>query len=343
MYKSFEIKNFKCFEHLKLDNLARVNLIAGKNGVGKSSLLEALFLHCDGHNPEILLSFIKPKRRPFNYRPTSASMRSLCRGFFRGFDTEQTIEITGVDDKNSGREIMLRMAEHQQRGALDRLALRLETDEPPTERGPFELIQFPTGPECVPGPPGHAVLAYFGGGLATPNPELDSERISRLTKAGAGHEDRILRALKVLEPKLERLELLLDDGPMLLHGRIGMGVPIPLSEMGDGLRRWASLMLGLVQCGNGAYLFDEIENGFHYSALESIWKAIGEAARQFNVQVFATTHSFECIRAAHRAFHGEQANDFRLFRLERVKGKIRAFDYDPEVLEAAIQTAAEVR
>ena len=343
MYKSFEIKNFKCFEHFKLQNLARVNLIAGKNGVGKSALLEALFQHCDGHNPEILLSFIKPRRRPFDPHPTTASMKSLCRGFFRGFDTEQTVQISGVNDEDDRRTITLQMADHQQLGALDRLALRLETDEPGAGRGPFELIQFPKRPECVPKPPGHSVLAYFGGGLTAIDPQIDSARFSALTKAGADHEDRILRALKILEPRLERLEILFDDGPMLLHGRTGIGVPIPLSEMGDGMRRWTSLMLGLVQCGNGAYLFDEIENGFHYFTLESILRNIGEAARQFNVQVFATTHSFECIEAAHRAFHGEHANEFRLFRLERVKGDIRAFDYEPDVLEAAIQTDLEVR
>jgi AAA15 family ATPase/GTPase len=53
MYTSFEITNFRCFDHLKLDNLARVNLIAGKNNVGKTALLEALFVHCGAYNPEL--------------------------------------------------------------------------------------------------------------------------------------------------------------------------------------------------------------------------------------------------------------------------------------------------
>jgi AAA15 family ATPase/GTPase len=42
MYKSFKIKNFRCFEELELNELAEVNLIAGKNNVGKTALLEAL-------------------------------------------------------------------------------------------------------------------------------------------------------------------------------------------------------------------------------------------------------------------------------------------------------------
>ena len=35
------IKNFKNLEDLQIDKLGRVNLIAGENNVGKSSLLEA--------------------------------------------------------------------------------------------------------------------------------------------------------------------------------------------------------------------------------------------------------------------------------------------------------------
>ena len=42
MLQNFAIKNFRCFAGLKLDSLARVNLIAGKNNTGKTAVLEAL-------------------------------------------------------------------------------------------------------------------------------------------------------------------------------------------------------------------------------------------------------------------------------------------------------------
>ena len=47
MYRSFRIKNFRCFKDLSIDNLERVNLIAGANNVGKTALLEAIFLHAE--------------------------------------------------------------------------------------------------------------------------------------------------------------------------------------------------------------------------------------------------------------------------------------------------------
>ena len=60
-------------------------------------------------------------------------------------------------------------------------------------------------------------------------------------------------------------------------------------------------------------------------------------------QVFATTHSLECIVAAHRAFSDSEHEDFRLHRLERVNEAIHAVTYDRETLEAAIETGLEVR
>ena len=53
MYKSFKIKNFRCFKELAITSFKRVNLIAGLNNVGKTALLEALFLHCGATNPEL--------------------------------------------------------------------------------------------------------------------------------------------------------------------------------------------------------------------------------------------------------------------------------------------------
>jgi AAA15 family ATPase/GTPase len=39
---SLEIRRFRCFRELRIERLGRVNLIVGKNHVGKSALLEAL-------------------------------------------------------------------------------------------------------------------------------------------------------------------------------------------------------------------------------------------------------------------------------------------------------------
>ena len=53
MYKSFNIENFRCFSELTLKPLERINLIAGKNNIGKTALLEALWIRHGYQNPEL--------------------------------------------------------------------------------------------------------------------------------------------------------------------------------------------------------------------------------------------------------------------------------------------------
>jgi AAA15 family ATPase/GTPase len=94
---------------------------------------------------------------------------------------------------------------------------------------------------------------------------------------------------------------------------------------------------------HGVALVDEIENGLHHSILSKVWQVIGDAARRFDTQIFAATHSFECIQAAHQAFEKSESYDFQLHRLERIAGKIQAVTYDQETLAAAVKSDLEVR
>lgn len=107
--------------------------------------------------------------------------------------------------------------------------------------------------------------------------------------------------------------------------------------------RLASLVIHVGNAPKGVVLVDEIENGLHYSILPRVWKAVGEVARQFDTQIFATTHSMECIVAAHKAFSESEHYDFRLHRLERTGDTVHTVTYDQETLDAAIETGLEVR
>ena len=40
--KNIKIKKYKCFENFEVDGFKRINLIGGKNNIGKTAFLEAL-------------------------------------------------------------------------------------------------------------------------------------------------------------------------------------------------------------------------------------------------------------------------------------------------------------
>ncbi|WP_241844049.1 AAA family ATPase [Klebsiella pneumoniae] len=46
MIKEISLKNFKCVNELYLKQLKTLNIIAGKNNYGKTSILDAIFCFC---------------------------------------------------------------------------------------------------------------------------------------------------------------------------------------------------------------------------------------------------------------------------------------------------------
>ena len=115
--------------------------------------------------------------------------------------------------------------------------------------------------------------------------------------------------------------------------------------MGEGMRRLTSLLLAISTTRDGVVFIDEIENGLHFGVQGGVWKAIAEAAREYNVQIFATTHSYEMIFAAHKAFLVDEPYDFRLHRLHRSTktGEITPTTFNRFTMSAALDAEAEVR
>ena len=62
------------------------------------------------------------------------------------------------------------------------------------------------------------------------------------------------------------------------------------------MRRMLTLALSLVGAKKGLLLYDEIDTGLHYSVMSDMWKLVVRTAIQNNVQVFATTHSLDCLK-----------------------------------------------
>ena len=87
-------------------------------------------------------------------------------------------------------------------------------------------------------------------------------------------------------------------------------------------------------------LADEVENGLHYSIMPKVWQAVGTAAKNFDTQVVATTHSYECMEAAYQALGKD---GFRLHRLEAEEGKSRCVTLEPDQIDAVIRHTMEVR
>lgn len=368
MYKSIEISNFRCFEKLSIPNLERVNLIVGKNNIGKTALLEAIFLHCGSVNPELALRInafrgiesVKIELPPWTETPWDS--------LFSDFDTAKTIEIKGQNSGSGLRLLKIRILKKP--NELSKLRshslghkLAETKDEPTTyvsilgTTEAAKVLEFSLeqksysqktymvidhkGLRTEPFPPPPPFPAFFqASNSKIPHIEV-AQRFGQLELKGKS--EILLEALRIIEPRLKRLFVVVQGIEPILHGDIGTEHPIPLPLMGEGMVKLANIILHIGNAPDGVFLIDEIENGLHHSVLEKVWTAIAEAAREFNTQIFATTHSLECIVAAQEAFSKSKKYDFRLIRLERVDETIRAVTYDRNTLETAISSELEVR
>jgi len=359
MFTSISIQNFRCFSNkLAIESLDRVNLITGVNDVGKTALLEAIFLLIGEMNIP-LVAKISAFRGIENLKGDVASLRDLLWGLlFSNLDGKGTIEIIGTLDTGKQHIVKLEIVAGtsarlaigddsvQETGpradGLLGQALQLHYTDPTGETRVAEMLIDEKGIRVEPVPPGPSLPGFFLAARHRTTPQEDAERFGRLEEMIQGPYD-LLETLRIIEPRLRRLRTIFRAGTPMIWGDIGLSRMLPLPLMGDGLGRLTSILLMIANASHGVVLVDEVENGLHHSVMERVWQAIGDAARRFDVQVFATTHSFECIRAAHQAFDTSGSYDFRLHRLERIDDDIEIFTYDQEVLAAAMQADMEVR
>ncbi|MBD9361358.1 AAA family ATPase [Methylomonas fluvii] len=186
---------------------------------------------------------------------------------------------------------------------------------------------------------------------------LSSEKLAELwDKIAAKSEEQVLlQTLKVIDPSIERLVFIknIERASRQKNDRIpvvtqqGSDTRIPLNSMGDGISRLLQLILSIFPARDGILLIDEFENGLHYSVQEEVWRIIFQLAKELKIQVFATTHSWDCIESFTKAAV-ESPEEGVLLKVSRSKlisdnGKVIATVYDEEALKTVTASALEVR
>lgn len=325
MLTRVDITNYRGFKSYRMEGLAQVNLIVGKNNSGKTALLEGIQFLTSGGDPSVLSEVAQRRGEIILTRP-ERQMRFEVSHFFHGHAL-----------------------------ALDAsFSVRGDNSHPPVSAKVITLSEGKpkqgNAPSPRPGPPAYALK--IEGGRAGEN----ENRIYRLTREGgvvyedggfvvhvdpfteqpmvvrrnerpssrfistdsldtgtlaamrdevvlSGQEREVDEALRIIEPSLESVQMLTGMLPYAhvgsragaVVGLKGQERRIPLGSMGDGMRRLLALSTSLVCANEGALFVDEIDTGLHYSVMADMWKLVVKKALASNVQVFATTHSWDCI------------------------------------------------
>lgn len=314
MLTELAIGNYRLFQSLQLEGLKRVNLIAGKNNTGKTALLEALrILAAEGDNT--VINHILKQRGEFTLARSSSYDGLFNRMALDNDKPYAKIKLDGLTiNKNTGDH---RDTQYQVIGPGDR-----KTD---------------LGANITPDHPNDKAIYVPFMGNDFPLEELWENIV--LTEL----EDDVVKILQqTVEPTLLRLDVKENQTKVRLKD---IPNPIPLQSLGDGVQRILILALALVNAKSRMLLIDEFEAGLHHSIQEKVWELVFEYAKQWDIQVFATTHSEDTLRAfyyvASRPENKEEAFFLRL-QFSR-EGKIEAVPYPTDRLESAMELNFEIR
>lgn len=374
MLRSLQVEGFRGLAALTVEPLARVNLFVGVNQSGKTSLLDAIqlvidrgsgraFFECQERRGELLVV----RQHADGGAETAPRLDALFRGgslkpgarfAIRARDeadapVEIEVEVVGRQPPPSERRARPLPAWAE---AWSHLALRVSIHGEETAR----LLPVPYNTRTARRFLGDGLPAEDGSDddlLVHSSPSIDFIAVAGLEDWRLNdlwgevvltpREEPLLRALRLVEPALERMSLIPSPyaegtGELMIKIR-GCEERLRLGDMGEGFRRMLGLLLCLPDTPRSEVLVDEIDTGLHYSVLRPMWRTILEVARERDLQVFATTHSWDCVAALGKLFEDDPtcAAEIALHRID--PGYERTAHYAAEAICTAAQHHIEVR
>ena len=388
MLNSLEIKNFRILEDFRVSKLGRVNLIVGKNNSGKSSVLEALRIYAGNAQRELLEQiaaghdetyrlrkneqFESDIQLPFEdlfigrqfpqYETLAISIGELAPGddvlqIEHGFLIEEEVvvknDLEDIIERNIRRRRMLNPSHDDLSSEAISHALFVtkgEHSSPPIQLDKYSRIRLPSRVEISGTLSCSVIPTQF-----IPVDDLADEWDKIVFTE---HEEVVRQALQIITPEFENLTFVRNDDDnkyqrqrFLRFAKVKMSdspYPVPLNSLGDGMLRVLQLVLKIFPAKGGFLLIDEFENGLHFSIQEKVWELLFEMAQKLDIQIFATTHSWDCIESFAKAAIARKDVEGVLFRVGRSvresdRGQVIATVFDEDALYNITQADVEVR
>lgn len=357
MLPAFHIRNYRLFKELDIPDLKRVNLIIGQNNVGKSTLLEALMTYIYRDNFLFYIFRSLADRNEWKY--PDFSMQAMYKSFPLIFYKRQLY----LDNKNKGiylgkslnQGLFFYLNNHRENYLVERVPNAITPRITPLSKIVIEKnneslleVDIMNVEQAYIPPLDYSKCLY----VLAPNSRVKNtgqlaflwEKIALTEK-----ENYLIQALQLIDPNIERLTFIdrSNNGAKKAIVKLkNYPDPVSLASMGDGLNQLLKIVLALVNCENGYCLIDEIETGLHWSVQPNLWKMIFFLAEKLNIQVFATTHSRDCLWALQKAAISEKyADHTQVIKLKAFPKteRIKAITMDINQLSTAIHGDIEIR
>lgn len=375
MLHSLNIKNYKNLKDLTINSLGRVNLITGKNNTGKSTLLEAVAIYATEGDLDFINQILEERgeitktisETPIDPIQTNIkALSSLFNNRTVGFEMINAISVganehTLFGEKpSSGDRLLLRFVKYIEEESKDEQGYKInkikyiQDNSVPVENYKIGFeIKVGNYSTLLPLEANRLSRRFYMNSkninvqiVKTSNIDRDSNSALFDNIALTDNEQNVINALRIIEPLTERIAFVEETSrkrKAVIKLSSSQSI-LPLQSMGDGMNRILTIILALVNAGNGYLLIDEFENGLHYTVQEKLWKILFQLSKELNIQVFATTHSEDYIRGFQSVLNNQDnLSDGKLIRLDNVNGNIKQVEFDAKELKIATDQDIEIR
>ena len=316
--KHIDIIDYKCFKNFKARDFKRINLISGKNNVGKTAFMEALYININSINIGIFaetIASVKARRNNLEYLNKTYTQR----------DKVEYLEETGnLNIKTNIKDTEVKI---DNINGIKNYTFKIDESSHIINKNDFSFEEnFNKN---------FNYIDNFG----MTNNELKNtfEEVQKQDK-----EESLYKFINEFDTSILNFKVLGGDKPACKT--IYSSQYREINEFGDGLKHFISIICSLYASRNGYLFIDEIDNGIHYTQLERLWEIIFTISKEVNCQVFATTHSREMINAYAKVSQKLEEEDISFIELGRNKeNEIKANVYDKEMFLYEINQNHEVR
>ncbi len=306
-----EIKEFKCFHDFKASGFKRVNLIGGKNNIGKTALMEAIWINVHSIDIETMINAIfnitflrdflnvnnYDEERYLNNIKIYTSNSNVCsKGFL-------------IEDKDGIKEYIFNI-----NGEITRVnAKELNINS-------YKKVYN---------------IKFIGSKIAN---DIYLRNFYEVIQK-KDLEDLLNNFVKEFDSAIETFKVIGVKPQCKSNGEYR-----DIIEFGDGLKHYISIICALYVCENGYLFIDEIDNGIYYEHFDRLWEIILKLSKETNCQVFATTHSKEMLESFARVAKKLEEKDISYTLLVKSKQQeIKSITDDYEMILDNISDGRELR
>lgn len=327
----FTTASISCYRRIKdlsISNLKRLNLFVGPNNSGKTSVLECFFLMTRLND---ISSFLENER-----------LRSKSEGFNPITVVKNIPSEINISGDFNGSKIEMKLSKEKTDENIDRTAylssLKADAMYDDTEYRSYTHIYDNSDPQVFYSSAVHLCKASFT------SPYQHNYSIVHKAHAYAIKQKVFYKVIdfirKEVDSDIENIELIDQNGESrFLVSSSRHRTSIDITKYGEGLQRIFEIALLLAYCGNGILCIDEIDSGIHHRLLKAFCQYILDLAKEFNVQVFISTHSKECVDAfaaldsdelmAYKMkFNDDKSLDYRYIGGKRLNELVEDMDID---------------